>query len=100
MAKEWITVAGRQILVEEVPVMALADDLLQLPLPQTTITKVTPNSPLYVVSAKRLLPPQYLAKTGNRPMFMTKVVQSNKGLVLDYQTFNSSLTMLRIGYTH
>jgi len=100
MAKEWITVAGRQILVEEVPVMALADELLQLPLPQTTTTKVTPNSPLYVVSAKRLLPPQYLAKTGNRPMFMTKVVQSNKGLVLDYQTFNSSLTMLRIGYTN
>ncbi len=100
VAKEWITVAGQQILVEEVPVMALADELLQLPLPQSNSTKVTPNSPLFVVSAKRLLPAQHLAGTGNKPMFMAKVMLSNKGLVLDYQTLNSSSSLFRVDYVH
>ncbi len=92
VAKEWVNVNGQQILVEEVPVMALADELLELPLPQTTTTKVSPNSPLHVVSAKRLLPTKHLAKTGNKPTFMTKAVPSGKGLVLDYNTVNGSLT--------
>jgi hypothetical protein len=92
VAKEWVNVNGQQILVEEVPVMALADELLQLPTPQTTITKVSPNSPLYVVSARRLLPTQRLAKSGNKPTFMAKTVPSGKGLVLDYNTVNGSLT--------
>jgi alpha-tubulin suppressor-like RCC1 family protein len=91
VAKEWVNVNGQQILVEEVPVMALADELLELPLPQTTTTKVSPHSPLYVVSAQRLLPTQRLA-TAKHPMQMAQAAPSLHGLVLDYTTLNTSLT--------
>jgi len=90
VGKEWVNISGRQILVEQVPVMALADDLLQLPMPQNNSTKVSP--PLHVVSTKRLLPAQHVVKTDNRSVFMAKLVPASKGLVLDYTTLNSSLT--------
>ena len=92
VSKSWVKLEGRQFLVEEVPVEALADELAQLPVPQTASTKPNVNSTLHVVSAKRLLPPQRLAKTGNKTPFISKAAPPNQGLVLDYQTINSSLT--------
>jgi IgGFc binding protein len=88
--KQWVNVSGRQILVEQVPVMTVANELLTLP--QSTTTKASPSSPLYVVSAKRLLPAQHLAKVNNESTFMTKAALPDKGLVLDYQTLNSNQT--------
>ena len=92
VAKQWLTVDGRQLLVEEVPVASVASELLQLPPPQANLTKRTPNSPLHVISAKRLLPAQNLAKTGNKMPVMSKASPPDQGLVIDYQTINSSLT--------
>ena len=52
--KSWLHMNGRTFLVEEVLVEAIADELSQLPVPQTSLAK--PNPPLNVVSTKRLLP--------------------------------------------
>jgi len=88
VAKQWLNVEGRQLLVEEVPVEAVAAGLLQLPAQQTMSTRISPDSPLHVVSAKRLLPPQRLVKTspdkGPR-IQIAQVAAPAHGLVLDYQ---------------
>lgn len=54
VAKTWISVSGRQILVEQVPVIAVADELSQLPSPQTS--KANFPSPFRIAPARRLLP--------------------------------------------
>ncbi|HVU27303.1 MAG TPA: hypothetical protein VHG71_06150 [Verrucomicrobiae bacterium] len=86
--KLWVNVQNRQFLVEEVLVDAVADDLLDLP--QTTTMKLSP--PLHVVAAERRLPSQHLAKANGKAAFITKTTPPDKGLVLDYNTVNSSLT--------
>ena len=85
---------GRQFLVEEVPVKALVNQLAQLPAPQTVSTRPHVNSTLHVVSAKRLLPSQRLTKISPNGQFrqVVQTASSSRGLVLDYQTVNSSLT--------
>ncbi|HVU09417.1 MAG TPA: hypothetical protein VHG89_12820, partial [Verrucomicrobiae bacterium] len=88
VSKSWVTVQSRQFLIEEVPVDAVADDLLALP-PATT-SKLNP--PLHVVSTERRLPPQRLAKSNSKGTFITRATPSNKGLVLDYQTISSTFT--------
>jgi hypothetical protein len=89
--KQWVTLDGRQILVEEVPVISIAAELENLPLPQTTSTQ--PKPPLNVVSTKRLLPAQRLATVaGKHPMQLAQVTSPSSGLVLDYNTVNTSLT--------
>ena len=92
--KQWLNAEGRQFLVEEVPVLAVTNELLQLPAPQTVSTRISPNSPLHLVSAKRLLPAQRLVKTvpPMRPMQLAQAVAPSQGLVLDYQTVNGGLT--------
>jgi hypothetical protein len=94
VGKQWVEMGGRQILVEGVPVAALADKLATLPVPQVATVKPDGNSVLHVVSAKRLLPAQRLAKTvpGIQPMQMARAATPSHGLVLDYQTLNSSQT--------
>ncbi|MGA3283136.1 MAG: hypothetical protein ABSD57_01585 [Verrucomicrobiota bacterium] len=94
VTKQWLNVEGRQFLVEEVPVALIAGKLLQLPAPQTVSTKISPHSPLHVVSAKRLLPTPRLTETVPplRPMQLGQAVAPSGGLVLDYQTVNSSVT--------
>lgn len=94
VSKSWVTLNGRQFLVEEVPVEALADQLAQLPAPQTASVKPSVNSVLHVVSAKRLLPVQRLTKTSPGGQFR-QVAQAStpvRGLVLDYVTITSSQT--------
>jgi hypothetical protein len=86
--KQWLNLDGRQFLVEEVPVNAIVNELLQLPEPQAISTKA--NSPLHVVSARRLLPAQPLAKTVlNKPMRLAQATPPSRGLVLDYVTMTS-----------
>ncbi len=94
VGKSWVTLSGRQFLVEEVPVEALADELAQLPEPQTASAKPKANTVLHVVSAKRLLPPQRLTKTspGVQLRQVARAPAQPKGLVLDYQTINSNQT--------
>jgi hypothetical protein len=86
--KQWLLLDGRQMLVEEVPVVSIADELANLPLPQTTSSQ--PDTPLNVVSTKRLLPEQRLATIPNKhPMQMAQVTPSSHGLVLDYVMMTS-----------
>ncbi|HTR41478.1 MAG TPA: hypothetical protein VMH87_07665 [Pseudomonadales bacterium] len=95
IAKQWLSSQGRQFLIEEVPVRAIADQLSQLPQPSQipVIQTSVPNgtSPLNVVSTKRLFPPQRLAKTKSPfPIRMSKRQFPKKGLLLDYQLVNGS----------
>jgi RHS repeat-associated protein len=87
--KSWVNVSGRQILVEQVPVMALADELSQLPAPQITTTKVNSGPPLNIVSVKRLLPEPRPIQTRHQPLLVSKTEPLSKGVVLDYVTLNS-----------
>ena len=94
VGKQWLMLDGRQLLVEEVPVNAVADKLSQLPPPPAASTRISPGSPLHMVSAKRLLPAQPLAQvdSGKRLTQMVQAAVPAQGLVLDYITLNSSLT--------
>jgi hypothetical protein len=86
--KQWLLLNGRQLLVEEVPVVSIVAELENLPLPQTTSTQ--PNPPLNIVSTKRLLPTQRMAIVPNKhPMQMVQATPSSRGLVLDYVTMTS-----------
>jgi len=91
VGKSWLTLSGRQFLVEQVPVEALALDLAQLPAPQTASVRPNRRSGLHVVSAKRRLPAKRLAKSGSSGRF-TQVAQTAipvRGLVLDYNIVTS-----------
>jgi hypothetical protein len=92
VSKSWLKLEGRQFLVEEVPVDALADELAQLPVPQTASTKPKVNSTLQVASAKRLLPAPRLTKTSPGGQFrqVAQAATPARGLVLDYVTLNSN----------
>ena len=94
VSKSWAMLDGRQFLVEEVPVEALADELAQLPGPQTASTKPNANSALHVVSAKRLLPAPRLTKTSPAGQFkqVAQAATPARGLVLDYQTISGIST--------
>ena len=87
VTKQWLLLQGRQFLVEEVPVVDIADELLQLPQPvvQTSLRTTTPN-----VSGKLTLPSRRLVETTPKTMFMAKVSVPTRGLVLDYVILNSS----------
>lgn len=68
VAKKWVNVSGRQILVEEVPVMTLANAISNLPQPASTQVSQRGSSVsvMDVVSANRLLPAKHLAGQGTR----------------------------------
>jgi hypothetical protein len=86
--KQWLQLEGRQFLVEEVPVESIADELSQLPVPQTSSTR--PNPPLNVVSTRRLLPAQRLVTVPSKhPMQLAQNAPLSQGLVLDYVTMTS-----------
>ena len=63
VGKQWVQMAGRWILVEEVPVAVLADKLSTLPVLQATSVKMGTNAVRPVASGKLPLPPRHLAKT-------------------------------------
>ena len=90
VGKSWVTLQGRQFLVEAVPVAALAEQLENLPVP-TAQTVSTAKARL--ISRNPVLPPQHLAKAGIQPLKLARTGVSRKpGVVLDYLTVNSSLT--------
>ena len=94
VSKSWVQLQGRQFLVEEVPVEALANQLAQLPVAQAASAKPNVNSALHVVSAKRMLPAPRLTKTSPSGKFkqVAQIATPSRGLVLDYVTINGSQT--------
>lgn len=87
--KSWMTIEGRHILVEQVPLPALAGDLSVLP--QASLSQsFKPDGPLYAISSQPLLPTQHLGKAGNGTMILAKATSHDTGLVIDYQTVNGS----------
>jgi hypothetical protein len=92
VGKQWVQVGNRQILVEEVPVEALANQLGTLPPPGASAATGTAIHP--VASRQWQLPPPHLAKAGRPGQFRRTVaaMSPKRGLVLDYQTLNSSQT--------
>jgi hypothetical protein len=90
VGKSWVTLQGRQFLVEAVPVAALAEQLDSLP---ATTAQTASASKMRVISRNLVLPPQHLAKAGVQPLKLARTeISRNPGVVLDYLTVNSSLT--------
>ena len=90
VSKQWLLMDGRQFLVEEVPVDAIADGLAKLPL---TAMNSGSAKTLHTAAKHRVLPPQRLAvNNAAKTMMLAKAKFPAQGFVLDYQTINSSLT--------
>ncbi|HEU6449383.1 MAG TPA: hypothetical protein VFV23_13205 [Verrucomicrobiae bacterium] len=90
VAKKWLTLDGRQFLVEEVPVNALADKLATLP---TSVSVNTSNLPAValqnlVLPAKRFA----LNKTNSCKMGLAANRNMDKGLVVDYDSEIGTVT--------
>jgi hypothetical protein len=91
VGKQWVSVDGRQLLVEEVPVAAIQTQLSELPTAQTSSIKA--NSQLKFASVKCLLPAQRLGRNTNKNVIRLSQAKVPKfGLLLDYQTINGKLT--------
>jgi hypothetical protein len=81
--KRWLTLSGRQFLIEETPIVSLATAIDDLPpFVSQAGTGVKP-----VISKNLILPPQRLVKTspGKQSMRVAKIQAATSGLVLDYQ---------------
>jgi hypothetical protein len=91
ISKQWLQLDGRQFLVEEAPMTSLLPEL-QL-LPASTAQIFNPRKPPFstIASATRWLPPPHPAKAKHEMMALVGT-PVHDGLVLDYQTVNSSLT--------
>jgi RHS repeat-associated protein len=92
VSKEWLTLDGRQFLVEEIPMGEIAGQLQKLPLTQSASFKLAPNSILNVVSRKRLLPQQPLARIVKNQMRIASLPIAKSGFVLDYTSLITSQT--------
>jgi hypothetical protein len=87
VAKRWVKVQGRQILIEEVPVNAIVPGLAALPLAMAPAGK-----PMPVAWQQFELPPRRMVKNSpNAKMMLSKAAGLVQGFVLDYQTINTSL---------
>jgi sugar lactone lactonase YvrE len=87
--KRWLLLQGRQFLVEEVPIESIAKEIDTLPQP---IARTGAGTTKRLVSKALLLPPQRLTKTTAKTPFLTQAMPPSRGLVLDYQIVNGSLT--------
>ncbi|HTR42489.1 MAG TPA: hypothetical protein VMH87_12820 [Pseudomonadales bacterium] len=92
--KSWVNVSGRQILVEQVPVMALADALSVLPTAQITTAQANFPPPLHIVSSKRLLPEPRPIKHSHQKILLAWNAAPRQGIDLDY----SILSGFKSGY--
>lgn len=92
VAKQWLNVQGRTLLVEEIPVMAVADQLATLPL--TASANGGAGHFQYLASKRLQLPAQRLmASIGRgRLIRLAKSPGPANGLVMDYQTVSSSVS--------
>jgi hypothetical protein len=85
VAKSWLLLDGRQFLVEELPVAAIAEQLDGLPVTAQASLKPASNSVRHVVSTKRLLPALRMAQAnGTNQIKSAKLDISRRGFVLDY----------------
>ena len=91
VSKEWLTLEGRQFLVEEVLMSQIAQELQTLPASQGASVRFT-NSVMNVVSLKRLLPPPPLAKASTKQMRIAAGSPWKSGFVLDYSSPNTTQT--------
>jgi hypothetical protein len=83
--KRWLTLNGRQFLLEEVPIVSIAQAIDSLP-PFTAQTGL--GKPL--VSKNLILPPPRLVHTTPKNVFLARAEPPENGLVLDYVTLSSS----------
>ncbi len=91
--KRWLELEGRQFLVEEVPVASLANGLDTLPQAPPQANSVTTR---HIVSKNLILPPQRLARTTPKTMFVAQATPPSRGLVLDYVILNSYASALTL----
>jgi len=93
MAKQWLLLEGRRILVEEVAVPAVANQLGMLPAPGQASIGTVKDSVRHLVSTQRRIPePRQTPRKDNRKMEMAGTFKPQEGFVLDYLILNSSLT--------
>ena len=85
VAKRWLTLNGRQFLIEEVPIVSIAPALDSLP-PFTAQTGL--GKP--IVSKNLVLPPPRLVHATPGTRFLAQAAPPSWGLVLDYVTFNTN----------
>ena len=90
VCKSWVMLDSRQFLVEEVPVLSLAEALGGLPLASEQNKSIVRAR---FASKNRALPPAHLAKADHHSLKLAKAeVKWKPGVVLDYNTVISSLT--------
>ena len=88
VAKHWVRVQGRQVLIEEVPVEAIVPGLAALPVAMAPV-----NKPMPVAWEQFQLPQRRMAKhQPNATMLLSKANLPMQGFVLDYQTLINNLT--------
>jgi hypothetical protein len=83
--KQWLTLNGRQFLVEEVPIVSIASEIDNLP-PFVSQTGIGTKP---VVSKNLILPPQRLTHSSPKATFLANATRPSSGFVLDYVTMTS-----------
>ncbi len=86
--KRWLTIQGRQFLIEEVPIVSIAGAIDTLP----PFAAQAGSETKPVVSKNLILPAQRLTYSAPKTTFLAKAMPPDRGLVLDYVTFNSNQT--------
>ncbi len=102
VSKQWITVNGRTILVESVPLSRIAKHLLRLPA-FSLASPPTNGLPLYAASKTRLLPAARNARVDKNEMKLASQTPPSQGFVLDYVIVNGYATgpvVLQNGVTY
>ena len=89
VAKSWLTIDGRQFLIEEVPVDAIVEGLAVLPL---TAMNESSGKAAHLASGRIVLPRHKQEKKSASAKVITKSPLPATGFVMDYLTVNSSLT--------
>ncbi|HUA67458.1 MAG TPA: hypothetical protein VMA13_02825 [Candidatus Saccharimonadales bacterium] len=90
VAKQWLTVSNRTVLVESVRLPAITASLSTLPAFSQTTLKPANGSPLYAVSTQRLPPPPGTARADFSPMKLARTLPPSQGYLLDYVILNGS----------
>jgi len=93
VGKSWVSAGGRQFLVEEVPVPAIADALAQLPL--VAVHNRSGGGARWVAAPRMLPPLRSVGRSTNIVQLASRRLKAGPGLVLDYTILNSNQS----GYT-
>ena len=90
--KQWLKLEGRDFLIEEVSMPDLKEQLELLPTPEEASLKSESGKLHRTASIKRELPIRKLAKAEKSTMKLAQASMPSTGLVLDYNTLNTTLT--------